>query len=773
MIEFAVTVRELARFCHRSGDIDYRFSASPTSEEGIEGHQRLFRRRPESYRREFGVEALLPSPGPALRIRGRADGWDAERRLVEEIKTCRVDPARIPQPVTRLHLAQARLYAALIARAEGVDSLTVRLTWYDIDQDREYPVDQHYGAQELEAFLLDTVSRYGVWLAELGRLREARDRSLAGLQFPHPEFRPGQREAAELVYKCIDQGGQLMLEAPTGIGKTMAVLFPALKGLGEGKHEAVLYGTARTVGRRAAEQALERLREAGLAAVSLSLTARDQICFSPGMACRGEECPFALGFYDRLPAAMGEALGAAALTRPVIEEIARRHTVCPYQLGIELAPWVDVIVCDLHYLYSLTAAVAGWTAQTGGRWSVLVDEAHNLPERARGMYGAGLAKAELMQARRGAPPPLRRILDRTNRLLLALLKEPWPEPEYACRESLPPGLVEVLAEFSAAFIDTLVRDPSLPGRAPALLEFHFRSLQFLRTAEVWGDEFRCELSRSDGQQSLRLKLNCLDPGRLLAERQAALHSVTMFSATLSPAAWLRPRLGLGPDTVVRQVASPFRQDQLQVEINRSIDTRYRGRGESLPALAGAIGDWLQRKQGNCLVYFPSYRYLDDCLALLSQDHPALAERELWVQARTQDASQRAQLLERLGARRNLVAFCILGGVFGEGIDLPGDQLASVVVVGVGLPQVDREARQLQAFYDAREGAGFDFAFRFPGMQKVNQALGRVIRGATDRGDALLIDPRYGERGYRELLAPWWCYREAGSPQARASEPGKR
>jgi DNA excision repair protein ERCC-2 len=306
-----------------------------------------------------------------------------------------------------------------------------------------------------------------------------------------------------------------------------------------------------------------------------------------------------------------------------------------------------------------------------------------------------------------------------------------------------------------------------------LLEFHFRSLQFLRTAEVWGDEFRCELSRSDGQQSLRLKLNCLDPGRLLAERQAALHSVTMFSATLSPAAWLRPRLGLGPDTVVRQVASPFRQDQLQVEINRSIDTRYRGRGESLPALAGAIGDWLQRKQGNCLVYFPSYRYLDDCLALLVPDHPALAERELWVQARTQDASQRAQLLERLGARRNLAAFCILGGVFGEGIDLPGDQLASVVVVGVGLPQVDREARQLQAFYDAREGAGFDFAFRFPGMQKVNQALGRVIRGATDRGDALLIDPRYGEREYRDLLAPWWCYREAGSPQARASEPGKR
>ena len=773
MNEFAVTVRELARFCHRSGDIDYRFTASPTAEQGIEGHQRLFRRRADSYQREFSVEALLPTAGPALRIRGRADGWDPECRLLEEIKTCRVDPARIPEPVTRLHLAQARLYAALIARAEGLDSLTVRLTWYDIDQDREYPLDQYYSAAELEAFLLATVKRYGDWLALLGRLHVARDLSLEVLQFPHPEFRPGQRDTAELVYKCIDQGGQLMLEAPTGIGKTMAVLFPALKALGAGKHEGILYCTARTVGRRAAEQALERLREAGLAAVSLSLTAREQICFSPGMACRGEECPFALGFYDRLPAAMDEAMAEASLTRPVIEAIARRHTVCPYQLGIELAPWVDVIVCDLHYLYSLTAAVAGWTAQTGGRWSALLDEAHNLPERARGMYGAELAKSELMKARREAPTPLRRLLDRANRVLLALLKEPWQEPDYACHESLPSGLVEVLEKFSAAYVETLVRDPSLPGRAPALLEFHFRSLQFLRCADAWGDEFRCELTRGGGPQSLRLRLNCLDPGRLLAERQAQLHSVTTFSATLSPATWLRPRLGLGPKTVVRQLASPFQQDQLQVEINRTIDTRYRGRNESLPALAGAIGEWLQRKQGNCLVYFPSYSYLDDCLALLVPDHPALADRELWVQTRGQDADQRAQLLERLGARRDLAAFCILGGVFGEGIDLPGDQLASVVVVGVGLPQVDREARQLQAFYDAREGAGFDFAFRFPGMQKVNQALGRVIRGVTDRGDALLIDPRYGERGYRELLAPWWRYREAVNPQVSAIEPGKR
>ena len=780
MTELTVSVGQLTRFCHRSGDIDYRFGPSPTGAQGVEGHQRLYRRRPDSYRPERAVEGLFTVRGLSLRLRGRADGWDPDAAVLEEIKTCRVDPGRIPDAVSRMHLAQGRLYAALVARELDLAQVTVRLCWYVLDHDQEHHLEQSYPRAELDEFLHQTLETYAHWLTLLLASRRARDASLATLPFPHGAFRDGQRQMAELVYKCADQAGQLLVEAPTGIGKTAAVLYPALRALGAGKHDGLLFCTAKTVGRRAAEQTLELLRAAGMRALSLSITARDRICFSPGKACRGDECPFAQDFYQRLPAAREEALAQAALTRDSIEDIARRHTVCPYYLSLEMAPWADVIVCDFHYVYGLTASLAALAESEYGRWSVLVDEAHNLPARARDMFSASLAKRDLMSARRQAPPPLKRALDRANRQLLALQAERWSEPDYHCLASLPETLVAALSEFTGAFNDALVAEPGLAARAPELLNFYFQSLQFLRVAECWGEDYRLQMTRDSGRQSLALRLNCLDPGRLLQLRQSAWHSVVVFSATLSPVAWLRNGLGLNEGAVARRLDSPFDATQLQVSVNSAIYTRWQQRTATLPALAAAIGDWLAGVPGNCLVYFPSYRYMRDCLDCLAPDGTLPGGRRLWSQRRDQDATERDQLLQQLADHRNVAAFCILGGVFGEGIDLPGDQLASVIVVGVGMPQVDRESRLLQAYNEQRYGAGFDFSFRYPGLQKVNQALGRVVRTDRDRGRALLIDRRYAETGYRELLAPWWDYREAPPPaggdagtQPCASDPGNR
>ena len=759
MAEYTVAVKVLAEFCHREGDIDHRFTPSPTGSQGTEGHQRCYRRRPASYQPEYPVAIDTEWGAGLLRVQGRADGYDSERALVEEIKTCRVDPARIPASVTRLHLAQGRLYAGLIAKQEDLPGLTVQLTWLQLDEDKEYPLEQFYTRAELDQFLQQTLSSYAGWLAQLAESVRLRDLGLASMAFPYVDFRAGQRQIAELVYKCVDQSGQLLLEAPTGIGKTAAVLFPAIKGLATDKHDRVIFTTAREVGRRTAEDTLRHFGSKGWCGSSLTLTARDKVCFSPGKACHGDDCPFARGYYDRLPAAREAALSKRQLNREAIELLAREHDICPYQLALDMVDWVDVVVADLHYVYSLTAGLSERASSDQNRWTVLIDEAHNLPGRARDMYRASLAKTELMHARLNTRGPVKSALDRINRVFLTLQKGQWDEPDYDCSTSIPEKMLLALQDFVSAAGEALAADPMVMQRNPGLLDFYFQVLQFLRVADQWGDEFRFEKTRGTGKQSLRLTLNCLDPARLLAQRQNHMHASIAFSATLSPTDWLRPALGYADSAVCRQLASPFAPEQLAVSLETGIDTRYKHRGATLGALSSRITEWLEQQPGNCIVYFPSYRYLQDCLSLLQSNEQMTAGRTLWIQGASADPAEREALLPLLQARRDVAAFCMLGGIFGEGVDLPGDALASVVIVGVGLPQVNRQTEQLREHFQAVYSRGFEFAYLYPGLQKVNQAMGRVVRGTTDRGHALLIDNRYGQRDYRSLLAPWWHYLE--------------
>jgi DNA excision repair protein ERCC-2 len=753
MPEVSVSVRDLVAFCHRAGDIDHRFTPSPTAEEGTEGHQKIYRRRPASYLREHPVEYRHRQGDIQLLVRGRADGYDPQQVLLEEIKTCRVAFSDIPASVSRQHLAQARVYAAIVALEQGLDELEVRLTWFNIDSEEEYSESEVHSGAQLRAFLQETLERFSDWLAVLAAVRHARDVSLHELDFPHGDFRPGQREIAELVYKCIDQGGELMMEAPTGIGKTVAVMYPALKAVGLGKHEGLVFATSRTVGRRAAEECLALMASRGLRASGLSLTAKDRICFSPGKACHGEDCPFARGYYDRLPAALSDALQAASLRRQDVERIARLHEVCPYQLADDLLPWVDIVIADLHYLYSLYPKLASRMEQDPRRFSVLLDEAHNLPERARGMYSARLSKRELMRVKKAGPAQVRRALERINRAMLALQREDWPEGDLDSRETLPDKLVYALADFVALAGEQMARDPVFLQLNPELMDFYFKVLQWLRVAEHWGEEFRLELDRGRGPQGLSLAINCLDPSRLLRDKQSRLHALVAFSATLSPAPWMQAMLGLGEAAVCRRMASPFEPGQLEVVLASDVDTRYRARAQSLPRLAAMLQHWLSENSGNSIVYFPSYRYMQDCLEILN-----LTDRTVWQQQSEQSEEERQTLLQLLQERRDVAAFCILGGVFGEGIDLPGEQLSCVVVVGVGLPQVGRERDQLRSWYQQRYGTGFEYAYLYPGMQKVDQALGRVVRTHTDRGRALLVDTRYEWRQYRDLLPPWWEYK---------------
>lgn len=768
MIDFTLSVTDLARFCHRSGDIDHRFTPSPSGAQGIAGHQRLYRRRPATYQSEFAVELNRELGDTRLLLRGRADGYDPARALVEEIKTCRVAPDAIPEAVAALHLAQGRLYAAVIAQSQDLPGMTVQVTWLNIDSDEEHALTQQYTREELEAFLAASLEQFAGWLQRITGLRAARNDSLDDLAFPHDAFRDGQRDIAELVYKCVDQRGQLLVEAPTGIGKTAAVLYPALKALARGKHYKLVFVTAKTVGRLAAQDTLALFERAGYRGTSLSLTAKDSICLAPGKACHGDDCPYARGYYDKLPRVMPEAIQRGILAREDMEELGREFELCPYELARDLAPWVDVITGDLHYVYGLGGMLGAAMENGLERWTVLADEAHNLPDRARGMYSARLAKARLMAVKRETGGVLARKLEAVNRQLLALDKLAWQEDNYHSTGEAPAELLASLQGFTSAVSEELANEPALLQRQPLLADFYFDVLQFQRVAEQWGDDFRCRLTReragedksgkgtdgrSRGKQSLSVQLACLDPARLLGERHARCHALVAFSATLSPLDWSRDALGLDPEAVIYRANSPFTAQQLQVRLATGISTRFRDREHSAQALAQRLSRWLEDTPGNCIVYFPSYAYMASTVALLATQ----PGRTTWMQHPGMDDTARRELPELLAKERNVTAFCILGGVFGEGIDLPGDQLQSVAVVGVGMPQVNRDTRELQDWYEARYGRGFEYAFIYPGMQKVAQAMGRVVRGAEDHGTALLVDSRYRDTPYRNLLPIWWSY----------------
>lgn len=757
MNEIAVAVGDLVRFCHRRGDLNQRAQGGPSGAEGIAGHQRIYARRPDHYQREYRLQYRHSYDDIHLVLNGRADGYDTLAGIVEEIKTTRRPPDELDDSLNELHLSQGRLYGAMLAKQLDLAGITIRLTRFNIDTGEEYRQDEYRTRKSLDDFLDVTLGAFADWVQTLSAIADARDASLNTLPFPHGQFRAGQRHLAELSYKCIDQGGQLLLSAPTGSGKTAAVLFPSLKALATGKHDKIAFVTQKTVGRKAAEDDLERCRQAGYRGTAVSLTAQETVCFSPGKACHGEDCPYAKGYYDKLPAALAAGIRRGQLRRLEIEALAKEFEVCPYELARDFVPWVDVIIADSHYWFSLSASVG----DAAKRWTLLIDEAHNLPGRARNMYSAELSKALLMSARAESNGNIKRALEGINRQLLTLNREPWDEIDFHSEAQPPNALQRTLTVFAEAVAEQLAADPTALQARASLREFYFDCLHWSRVQSVWGEEFRFERQRDNGRQSLLLRLHCLDPARLLTAQHRQRHAVIAFSATLTPEHWCHQTLGFSDTAVSHRATSPFAPEQLRVTLTVDIDTRYRARQRTLDELARRLSAWLSASPGNSIVYFPSYRYLRDGLAAISEMQ-GVSDRCVWQQQPELSERQRVELLELLGQRQDVAAFCILGGVFGEGIDLPGDRLVNVAVIGVGMPQVNRHTRQLQEWYEQRFGKGFEYTFLYPGMQKVDQALGRVVRSDTDSGTALLIDPRYREAAYRQLLPPWWDYEMAPS-----------
>ncbi|EHJ93958.1 ATP-dependent DNA helicase [Vreelandella boliviensis] len=763
---YRVAVRALCDFTAREGDLDHRFTPAPSAREGIEGHTLVASRRGADYIAELPMSGKYEEGSfGGLTVSGRADGFDPTANRLEEVKTHRGSLERMADNQRALHWAQVKVYGALLCAERGLEHITLTLVYLEIASGKETLLSQEASANELEAFFTDQCQRFLAWAKQEAAHRQRRDSVLQTLRFPHAAFRPGQRELAEDVYKAACTGRCLLAQAPTGIGKTVATLFPMLSAMPRQQLDRIAFLTMKTPGRRLALDALTTLRasleDEVLPLRVLELVAREKACEYPDRACHGESCPLAAGFYDRLPAARQAAVEKAWLDRQTLREVALAHDVCPYYLGQELARWADVIVGDVNHWFDSHALLHGLAQANDWRTGVLIDEAHNLVERARGMYSAELDQQRFNRVRRAAPKALSRPLGRLARQWQALFKdmsfkdagmetegEPR-KPIYRLLTALPDKLVMAAQQVGAAITDHLGEHPE--DASLELQELLFEALVFCRLAEHFGEHSLCDLTHY-GRGRAVLGLRNLIPADFLTGRFNAAHTVVLFSATLTPAHYYRDLLGLPENTVWRKVASPFAARQLEVRIRTDISTRFRDRDASIGPIVAIMAQHYQGKPGHYLAFFSSFAYLEAVLVRFRESHP---EVPVFSQTRGMPEAQREAFLARFIPGGKGIGFAVLGGAFAEGIDLPGDRLIGAFIATLGLPPFNDFNEALKARLTARFGQGDDYTYRIPGMIKVVQAAGRVIRSPEDQGVVVLMDDRFAQANVRALLPSWW------------------
>ncbi|MFK3795869.1 ATP-dependent DNA helicase [Pseudomonas sp. NPDC088444] len=746
---YSIAVRALCEFTAKVGDLDLRFTPSPTAQEGMAGHRTVAARRGQGYQAEVSLSGQYHE----LNVRGRADGYDSVLNRLEEVKTYRGDLGKLPDNHRQLHWAQAKVYAWLLCQQLELTEIDVALVYFDIVSEQESLITERCSAGRLRAFFEAQCERFLAWARqEMAHVQE-RNRALTGLTFPHADFRSGQRTLAESVYKAVSTGRCLMAQAPTGIGKTIGTVFPMLKATPGQALDKVFFLTAKTPGRNLA---LDALRVIGDSAPEvrlrvLEMVARDKACEYPNNACNGDSCPLAKGFYDRLHAARSAALTQRWLDQAGLREIALQHQVCPYYLSQELARWSDVVIADYNYYFDLSALLFGLCQLNQWRVAVLVDEAHNMVERARSMYSAGLDQYTFNQVRASAPDTLKKPLQRLNREWNVLNKA--QVPPYQAYAAAPGKFLNSLNLCIAAFGDYFNDHPQ--AALGELQRFYFEAIQFVRIAELFDDSFLFDIGKREwgsAKTLSRLTLRNVVPAGFLRPRLSAARSTVLFSATLNPRHFYRDLLGLPDNTAWVDVESPFQREQLEVRIVSRISTRFNHRQASLQPIAALMAEQFHSRPGNYLAFFSSFDYLQQVAERMQSDYPDVP---LWLQSRGMAESDRQQFIDRFTPDSRGIGFAVLGGAFGEGIDLPGARLIGAFVATLGLPQLNPVNEQFKQRMGQLFGAGYDYTYLYPGMQKVVQAAGRVIRGQDDRGVVMLIDDRFAESRIQRLLPTWW------------------
>lgn len=738
-------MKELAAFVHRRGDLHYRYQSATLAAEGIARQKAWQQGRAAGYRREVRVAARHGD----LAVSGRVDGWDADAGVVEEVKTTRADAAALHRHVGHEHLAQVRLYAALLAQAgevpAGLAKLRLRLVYLHPEQPAETVFEEAWPAEDLIAYLEATCGCYLAWLGGVRARLAGRNRRLQALRFPFPAFRGEQRRLAAHVYRCFRDAAHTLAEAPTGAGKTVASVFPALKAMGEGELDRLVFLTARDTGKAAAEAALARC---GGDAVAVVVTARERICFNPELPCDPAECVYARGYYERQPAARRELLAAGVAGPERVAAVARRHRVCPFELALDAAAWADVVVGDYNYVFDPVVRLKRLGDPVFPRVGLVVDEAHQLGDRVRAMLGATFPRAAVLAAL-GAdalPPLLAKALRSVDRALGRL-----PVADGVLCEVPPP---EALCRAVVRATTALATAPAAAGGnhgGDTVAELGWLLLRFGRAVERARPQSFHYLASGRGRRRV-LELVCTAPAAHIQETLQPFHGSARLSGTLAPTAVYQRLHGF--DAAAPVLAVGQATSRLGVFAVADVSTYYRDRAASLAALVALVGAVRRATPGGTLVAFPSFDYLEAAAPRFGGD--------VCRQQRAMDGAAREALLRQLTARGpGRLGLVVMGGLFAESVDFDSARLRAVVVVGPGLPPrslqrdlVAADHATAAADRTAANAEGHALAYVLPAMTRVAQAVGRVARGGA-AGAAVLVDPRFATARYRGFLPGHW------------------
>lgn len=769
-----VSVRKIVEFVLRRGDIDSRHTSNHTALEGARIHRKLQKAAGETYQKEVSLKRQFTLENEdTLTIEGRADGifTKDEQVVIDEIKTSEVYFENLPESQVELFYFQGMVYAYLYALEEDLSEIGVQLTYYQTTEELITRNQRQFTMEKLTAFMDHLLEEYHKWLVFQGDWRRVRNTSLTKLTFPYEEFRKGQRELAAAAYKTLKTSRRLFVEAPTGTGKTISTLFPALKAMGEESADRLFYLTAKTITRQVAEDALAALGKTGGEVKSVTLTAKDKICFLTERNCTPEHCPYAAGYYDRINEGLWDLLHHEnQITRSVIEAYSEKHQLCPFEFSLDVSLFCDVIVGDYNYLFDPTVYLRRFFEDPKEDYFFLVDEAHNLVSRSREMYSATLNQrtgATFEQQLGKEHKALRRLLRKIDNHFALLEEQAQTEKwQFKHQKLLPEALINQLYRFAEKMKEWLAANPGDPAEATGL-SYYFEVLHFLKISELYDDHF--ETTIEVGYQGTKIKLFCIAPAPFLEGMLEKGKGALLFSASFSPLDYYQDVLGGGGEALRYKLPSPFPPTRQKIILANYIQTTYQQRQASLPEVVSAVYEMVKAKQGNYLVFFPSYQYLDEVAALFHDLHP---EVTTLIQDTQMNEAEREQFLARFkeNPQETLLGFCVLGGIFSEGIDLKGSRLIGTAVVGVGLPQMNHEQELIKEYFQETRKQGFEYAYQLPGMNKVLQAAGRVIRDATDYGVVLLLDQRFNTARYRKLFPAHWQHaRIAYNPQQLQTE----
>lgn len=750
------SVRGIIEYILRTGSIDDRFVGSTRAIEGTIAHQKLQSSNEkiyENYEKEVRLSEEFEIEEATLIVDGRADGIIIEdgNVYIEEIKSTMKALILIDEDYNPLHWAQAKFYAYIYAFQKSISEINVRLSYFNIETEEVKSFNKKFSFEELKDYVFLIIEEYKKWVILKSNLIEDRNKSIKTLNFPFEKYRLGQRELAKACFNTIREKSVLFAQAPTGIGKTISTLFPAVKALGENRGERIVYLTAKTITRTVAEDAIKKLKDKGLCCRNITLTAKDKICFKDKSICNPENCEYALNYYDKVNNSIYNMLKEEDnFTRETIEDYARKEGLCPFELSLDLSLWCDVIICDYNYAFDPRAKLKRLFEDDVDKNILLVDEGHNLVDRSRSMYSAEIYKEKILSASKavkGKAPNLYKCLNSINKYLIELRKE-LQEAEVSSiyKKEQYKDLTKLLRSFINECDEYLVKSANTEGYEE-IRDLYFEIRSFISISEIYSEKeyvTLVELNKND----VKVKLFCVNPSKNLSKIIQEAHSTTIFSATLTPIKYYIDVLGGDDKSYRMKLPSPFKKENLKVYSN-PLNMRFSQRDNNIDKLCQLINRFKEEEVGNYMAFLPSYQYLDKLYSRYCElygDENTICQKEVLRE------EERVEFLNNFKDDSNVLAFCVIGGVFSEGIDLPGKRLIGCIIVGVGFPRISNEGDIIRNYY---EDNGFDYAYIYPGINKIMQAAGRVIRTEEDKGRILLIDDRYLTIKYKSLLPIEW------------------